>query len=196
MNMLEHSLVAPLLSGSFAFIGVVLAQFVIVWLQKRRTFDEDARRWQMDRRILYARLLSESNRMDILISTAVEDDNPYDLPNFHEDHFGIEGIVHEIVLIGSDEVVVAARNLDNKIYDRLRITWGYAVDTPEISLRYMTTQKQDQLSREHRAAYIEFLYAARNELASPGRAKVTTNFNPFPDYRDIRNSRFELDDTD
>src|SRR5262245_45462964 len=43
----------PVLAGAFAFFGVVLAQGVALWIDRRRRKDEAQRRWDRERQEIY-----------------------------------------------------------------------------------------------------------------------------------------------
>jgi hypothetical protein len=80
LTMDSANLLTPVLTGSFAFVGVLVAQLVIVWMQRSKVLAEDTRRWHSERRSLYAQFLAHAREIDERISSAAEEDNPRELP--------------------------------------------------------------------------------------------------------------------
>lgn len=175
----DPAIATALLSGAFAFVGVVLAQFVVVWSQRRKVFDEDMRRWQTERRALYARIYSESDALDSRIASCITRNNPSDLPNIHDrTDYLIAGLFDEVLLIGSPNVVEASKELDAQILARLIVTWRYAIDG---QLSDMDENEAKQFTIDQRMAQIKFLQAARNELLTPWKSKSYSTYRLFPD---------------
>lgn len=179
------SLLAPILSGAFAFAGVLLAQTVLLWTHKRKVVDEDMRRWQAERRTLYASFVSESERIASMIDRAHSTSDLSVLPNIHDqDEYKVEAILNEVMLIGSPQVVVAAQELASRTFIDLLGTWKWVIgdgtEDDQSDLSTMDEETREGYRRPQRMARVQFLREARNELMNPSNAKPEDEFVLFP----------------
>lgn len=155
------------LTGAFAFAGVILAQVVIVWSQRRRIADEDARRWHAERRTLYAQFIKQCDDVDQRLSDAISERNSRKLPNLHNNNdYPMDATELEIRLLAPEVVVEAARALYASILTKSINAWRYALDGDF-----------DEFSDEHDALEYEwpirtdrmnFIEVARRDLMTPG----------------------------
>jgi hypothetical protein len=180
----ETSLLAPILSGVFAFVGVLLAQAVVVWTQRKKVFDEDMRRWQEERRTLYARFVSEADAIAHRIHDAHETNKPSKLPNIYDpEDYRIEALLNEILLIASPEVVEAAQELDARVFIHLLETWRWVTGAGDLEdaqeLASMDQETQSDLAKDPRTARTKFLQIARKELMEPSSMKGNKGFILF-----------------
>ncbi len=120
--MSDAPLLTALLSGMFAFLGVLVAQGVVVWSQRRRLIDDDARRWLVERRVLYAKLLGDSQSIQGRIDEALSENDYRRLPDVFDPNglaASFFSTIGEIRLIGSDSVVRAADQLGGCVSARI-----------------------------------------------------------------------------
>lgn len=66
----------PALSGAFAFVGVLMAQFVTVYLDRRRSRREDHQRWHGERRVAYGAFMKALRQSESAFLDALDDPDP------------------------------------------------------------------------------------------------------------------------
>lgn len=165
------SLTVPLLTGTFAFTGVVLAQLVAVWLQRRRALYEDTRRWHTERRTLYAEFMTIVEDVDRRTSLAIEENDTSMLPNIHDpEDCPIPSVEREIQLIAPHTVVEAARYLDAVVSVRLLRAWQVAIDGYPLA-EVDVDDEDDRHKRDLRVARSDFIEVARQDLTNPNKTR-------------------------
>ncbi|MFE3172658.1 hypothetical protein ACFXPA_28690 [Amycolatopsis sp. NPDC059090] len=163
------NLIIPVLTGSFAFVGVLVAQLVIVWMQRSKVLAEDMRRWHSERRSLYAQFMAHAREIDDKISDAANEDDPRELPNIHDrNSYRLGAIEDEIMLIAPHSVVVAARKLSVVLLDRTITAWQLAGDDCLGDLA-VDENNAEELAYQSalRVATTDFIETARQDLINP-----------------------------
>ena len=180
------SIVWPVLTAICAFGGVLIAQAVVIWAQHDRFAGEDARRWQAERRALYAKLLGTVHNLEARVSHGIDAKDPSLIPSPYDDEAQrLETLTHEIDLIGSDAVVEATNEVSVAALLLMLEAWGPLTRQldeqndgddvwtwPEIDV----TEEEDRL----RIARVKFARAARAELLyePEGRRKRALKLYP------------------
>lgn len=79
-----QSLTAGIITGIFAFVGVLVAQLVAVVLDRIRTSRDDARRWHAERREVYARFVGYFNDAAKVLYDGWSSPEAFDIATFTE----------------------------------------------------------------------------------------------------------------
>jgi len=102
----------PLVSGAFAFVGVLLAQGVGLYSERRKTKREDERRWHAERRVVYAAFTRGLRiSLDSLINRFENKDGDkgtLDYLNSPADPPDLKSQIDEVELLATKEVADAA----------------------------------------------------------------------------------------
>ncbi|MFI6869221.1 hypothetical protein [Nocardia sp. NPDC050406] len=174
--MSNSALLGPLLSGAFAFIGVVLAQSVVIWAQKDKFEREDFRRFHSDKRRLYGDFLVRIRRSKMQVSRAIDDDDVTRLPDPHADEVDTELLVEEIRLIGTGATVEAALKVEASYLAFMLNVWKSAMDNGGDII--IDSEEIDEYEELIRNSEMEFIEVARRELlVAPQKLRVRS-FSP------------------
>jgi hypothetical protein len=110
-------LTAPFVGGIIAFIGVMFAQLIAILLDRVRSRREDRRRWHMERRQVYARLVASHSLAAKTLFDGWLSDSAWEPSSFAQyDDFMSTRM--ELNLLASADVREAAREL-SEILDEL-----------------------------------------------------------------------------
>ncbi|WP_161952669.1 hypothetical protein [Actinoplanes sp. TFC3] len=135
----------PLVAGLFAFFGVLLAQVVTLWIERGRNRRDDRRRWDQERRTLYARIFDYATvkaleRCQGRLETGI-------WPTMDED---VLKLPMELEMLSTSPVRATGKHLLNLVSDVSK----FAVDD-----KLMVTASAELGKRMHR-----FMTAVRDEL--------------------------------
>ncbi|GAA1624642.1 hypothetical protein [Actinoplanes couchii] len=148
----------PLVTGLFALGGVLVAQVVIVRLDRLRIQREDSRRWLSERRRIYASLLAAAEAIYARLKQGWHEDGG--ISEYRDDLTSLHVLCQEVRLMSAGDVNAAAWRVSEKLGE---VVW---------SVEARRERPLEKWKTEYKDAVGQFVAIARADLTDSPDGKL------------------------